>query len=324
MKADVAKYVRGCKVCLANKPEQKAPAGLLSGRPDVKRPWELVSVDLVGPLPKSTSGHIYILSVQDYFSKFCLFIPLRSATGKLVARNLEDRVFLVFGVPRCLLTDNGKAFICREIKELAKAYDIKLIQTPLYHPQANACERQHRTLKVMLSSFTKDNQRTWDILLPKVACAMRTAKSESTGQTPYFINFGREMILKGTDHTPSLPDQEEVIVPMAEERTFSLAKLFADVRKRLGQAYQRSQKTYNLRRRDVQYSVGDQVWRRDHVLSDASRYFTAKLAPKFSGPYTVSKKISPWTYQLKDSYGTDKGIYNVKDLKPNPNGEDQF
>lgn len=320
MKADISKYVKSCRVCLAQKPEQKAPAGLMSGRPNITKPWELVSVDLVGPLPKSSSGHMHILSIQDYFSKFCLFIPLRAATAKAVVRNLEDRVFLVFGVPRILLTDNGKVFIGKEMGALASRYNVRLQHTPFYHPQANACERQHRTLKVMLSSYVKDNQRDWDIWLPKVACAIRTSRSESTSMTPYFINFGREMVLRGPDHVPPVLDtqdaQQPVTDPSPAERAHILEKVFTDVRKRLDQAQDRSQRTYNLRRRDVRYEIGDKVWRKEHRLSSAADYFSAKLGPKFSGPYMISKKISPWTYELRDDAGNYKGTWNVKDLKP--------
>lgn len=320
MRADIARYVKTCRICLAHKPEQKAPAGLMSSRPDIKKPWELVSVDLVGPLPRSSSGYIHILSVQDYFSKYCLFIPLRTATAKAVVRHLEDQVFLVYGVPRILLTDNGKVFIGKEMKHLVSTYGVQLQHTASYHPQANACERQHRTLKVMLASFVKDKHRDWDVLLPKVACAIRTSRSESTGLTPYFVNFGREMVLRGSDHVPALDEQQEASQnqPPPQERATVLERVFSDVRTRLDQAQARGKKYYDLRRRDVQYVVGEKVWKREHVLSSAPNYFTAKLAPKFSGPYTIYKRVSPWTYHLRDDNGQDRGVWHVKDLKPDP------
>lgn len=320
MKADVARYVRSCHVCLACKPEQKAPAGLMSAHLEATRPWEFISVDLVGPLPKSSAGHIHILSVQDYFSKFCLFIPLRTATAKAVVRNLEDRVFLVFGVPRILMSDNGKVFVGKQLQQLAETYGIQLKHTANYHPQANPCERQHRTLKVMLASFVKENHRKWDLLLPKVACAMRTSRSETTGFTPFFINFGREMILQGHDHSPSpvaiLDPNGSNPTPSPTKRALELEKVFEAVRKKLEQARTQTQKQYNLRRRDVKYDVGDRVWKREHVQSDSANYFSAKLAPKFGGPYVVHRKLSPWTYELEDLNGNNRGVWHVKDLKP--------
>ncbi|KAJ8965342.1 hypothetical protein NQ314_004206, partial [Rhamnusium bicolor] len=55
MQADIASYIRGCKVCLAHKPERKAPAGYLSGRAGITRPWELLSVDIDNPTPEYRS-----------------------------------------------------------------------------------------------------------------------------------------------------------------------------------------------------------------------------------------------------------------------------
>ena len=320
MKSDVARYIRNCQICLAQKPEQRRPAGLMCGRPDITKPWELISVDIVGPLPKSSSGYMYILSVQDYFSKFCIFLPMRTANSKTIVKLLEDNVFLLFGAPHMLLSDNGKQFTSNEFKNVAKEYNIKLINTPYYHPQANACERQHRVLKTILSSFVKDNHRTWDKLLQKAACAIRTARSESTGLSPFFVNFGREIILDGTNHIPppiAPQPGENTVIKSPEERATVFPQIFKNVRKRLDKALTQSQKTYNLRRRDVKYEVGQLVWRKNYVLSDAARYFTAKLAPKFVGPFIVHRKVSPWTYELRDPDGELCGVWNVKDLKPN-------
>lgn len=320
MRADVSRYVRGCTVCLANKSDHRGPAGLMTGRPNITRPWEFVSVDLVGPLPPSTSGFRYILSVQDYFSKFCIFIPLRSATAKMIVQHVEDDVFLVFGVPRVLWSDNGSQFVGREWQDLARKYNVHLSRSANYHPQANPVERPHGFLKTMLSSFVRDNHRAWATLLPKVACAARTAVHESTGATPFFVNFGREMVLDGRDHVPPPVALDEpaanVGSPTPQARAAILREVFLDVRKRLDKAMAKAQQAYNLRRRDVQYNVGERVWRKNFAQSNAGNYFTAKLAPKYIGPFVVRRKVSPWTYELHDLNNTPAGVWNVKDLKP--------
>lgn len=51
------------------------------------------------------------------------------------------------------------------------------------------------------------------------------------------------------------------------------------------------------------------------MLSDASKNFSAKLAPKFVGPYKIKKKVSYLTYELVDKNNKTKGIYHVQDLK---------
>lgn len=317
MRADVAGFVRACAVCAAMKPEQQPPAGFLCGRPDVKKPWEVVSVDVVGPLPKSTSGFIYILSIQDYFSKFCLFYPMRAATAAKICRILEDNVLLMFGVPRLLICDNGKPFVSREMKSLAKEYNFKLGNVANHHPQANACERQHRTLKTMLSSFVGDHQRTWESLLQKVACAIRTSKHVATALTPYFVNFGHEIVLRGDHHLdPSFKDVIYAPNSVSERARHDVfLEVYDDVRRRLDRAFDRSRDSYNLRRRDVRLEIGQKVWRRNFPISDAARYFSAKLAPRFLGPFIVSKRLSPWTYEIRDPDGKSRGVWNIKDLK---------
>ncbi|KAG5871690.1 hypothetical protein JTB14_026970 [Gonioctena quinquepunctata] len=306
---------RTCVVCLAQKPEQKAPAGLLSGRPNICKPWETISIDVVGPLPKSSSGHCYILSISDYFSKFCLFFPMRAANSKTIIKLLEDNVFLLFGVPRTVIMDNGKPFVSHDMRKLLEFYGVRAIRTPFYHSQANPCERQHRTVEVMLRSYIQNNHRHWDQVLQKAACAIRTSLHESTGKTPYFTNFGKEMCVHGKDHAilDRLPDA--IPSQTLENSSEHFRKIFKDVRNRLDKAFEKGRHRYNLRHRDIQYKVGDKVWRKGHFQSKAAQYFSAKLAPRFIGPFTVHKKVSPWAYELLDGKGVGRSL-EFKDLKP--------
>ncbi|KAK9703613.1 hypothetical protein QE152_g29238 [Popillia japonica] len=84
MRADVTRYVRKCTTCLRSKPEQRASPGDMGGHFQVSKPWEVLSIDLVGPLPKSKKGYCYILVVCDLFSKFSMCYPLRKANATLL------------------------------------------------------------------------------------------------------------------------------------------------------------------------------------------------------------------------------------------------
>jgi hypothetical protein len=61
----------------------------------------------------------------------------------------------------------------------------------------------------------------------------------------------------------------------------SLKIIFNEVRHKLHRAYVRYSDRYNLDRQDVQFEVGQKVWRRNKVLSDQARGYTAKLAPRY-------------------------------------------
>ena len=320
LKADVARYVNKCKTCQAHKPEQKRPAGVMTRHPIVDKPWQMISTDIVGPLPRSTSGYSYVLVVADYFSKFVLFFPLRTANAASVVKNIEENVFLMFGVPSYVLCDNGSQFRSTLFRKMVASYKSKIIFNANYHPQSNPSERVNRVMKTMLASYIEENQRTWDKFLPKVACAIRTAVHEVTGLTPYFTNFGREMVLEGAKSN-DLTDVDELTNVEFKNRdnlvtrSQNFQEIYSDIKRKLNAAYVKSKHYYDLRRRVATFQVGDAVWRKNYVLSNASRYFSAKLAPKFIGPFYVKRKVSYQTYELSDSSGESRGIWHAKDLK---------
>ena len=54
---------------------------------------------------------------------------------------------------------------------------------------------------------------------------------------------------------------------------------------------------------------------RQHVLSSAVNFVSSKLAPKYKGPYTVTRVLSKVVFEVTDSEGrVDKA--DIKDLKP--------
>ena len=318
MKSDVSSYVRKCPTCLGHKPEQQKPSGLLLTNLEAQRPWEVISTDIIGPLPRSTSGHRFVLVVMDCFSKFSLFFPLRSATASKVTKLIEEQVILMFGVPHTLICDNGVQYRSSEFRQMTDRYGIKIRFNALYHPQANPTERLNRVLKTMLSSYIRDNQRHWDKSLPQIGCAIRSAKHDSTGFSPYFVNFGREYVWDYKDRFPDSLDKK--LDP--QERVRGFEKLYRDIFAKLVKAHERAKKNYDLRRRPQSYNTGDLVWKRNFVLSKATDYFSSKLAPKFVRPHRISKKLSPWTFELESLDKTlNLGTWHAKDLKLHPDND---
>lgn len=108
---------------------------------------------------------------------------------------MEDDVFLLFGVPKLILCDNGTQYRGSVFKNLTEKYAVKIRFNAHYHPQANPTECVNQTLKTMISMYVSENHRVWDKNLSQVACALRTARNETTKRTPYFINFGQNMIV---------------------------------------------------------------------------------------------------------------------------------
>lgn len=310
---DVAKYVRSCRVCQSVKVERHNTAGVMASRVgQVKHPWEVICTDLIGPLPRSTKGHRFILTVVDYYTKYALVIPLRNATAKEVVQNLEEQVFLIYGAPDSIVCDNGVQFKSRQMKELADEYGAKLEYTAFYHPQANPAERVNQEIKRMIRSYVGENHRHWDKQIAKIGCALRTYTHEGMKVSPYAMNFGRNMNVKGDKYRA--PEQEDGIFD-SDTRASSLENWRKKIWERMRKQTLEKTAKYNLRNRERKFEVGDWVWRRNYAISDANKYFAAKLAPEYVGPYKIVGKDYPATYSLEDKNGKTGGNWNVKDLK---------
>ncbi|XP_046145669.1 WW domain-binding protein 11-like [Osmia bicornis bicornis] len=197
-------------------------------------------------------------------------------------------------------------------------YGIKQTTIPPYHAQANPVERVNRTLKTMITTFVGEDHRNWDKHLPEFCFAYNTAVHSSSLVSPAFLNFGRNpRPIQNLRHGIK---SDSLIIPRNPQewsnRISRLTLLYDIVHRNLEKASYRQASYYNRGRRDERYQIGDLVMRRQRILSSAAHNFASKLAPKFSGPYTISKILSPVVYELKDSDGNIIPKVHIKDLKP--------
>ncbi|XP_025266371.1 uncharacterized protein LOC112638591 [Camponotus floridanus] len=170
----------------------------------------------------------------------------------------------------------------------------------------------------MIAQFVGKKHRHWDENIPQLQFAYNTARQEAIGYTPAFLIHGRELALPHPD------DRRPPLTPTAPETVRqTLEDTFEVVRINLTRAFQRQQRYYDLRRRDWRPRIGDRVWKRDHPICDKSEGFNAKLAPRYQGPMTVQKIISPVIVDLRDDSGRWHRRVHVRDLKSTSPGVDQ-
>ena len=132
--------------------------------PLVEKPFQHITMDIVGPLPRSKRGNKYILTICDYATQYPEAVPLPSIEVEWIARELV-KLFSRVGIPVKILTDQGTNFISALLQEMYKLLHIKQIRTFPYHPQTDGLvERFNGTLKAMLKKLTSKNQKIWDDL----------------------------------------------------------------------------------------------------------------------------------------------------------------
>jgi hypothetical protein len=78
MKREIAKYIARCMECQKVKADHRHPAGLLQPLPIPEWKWELVTMDFMTGLPRTTKMHDSIMVVVDKLTKAAHFIPLKT------------------------------------------------------------------------------------------------------------------------------------------------------------------------------------------------------------------------------------------------------
>jgi transposase InsO family protein len=180
---EAAQYVRKCPSCQRYKTPQQQPPGKMYPTPN-RQPWETVSTDLVGPLPRSSRGNCYVVVMQDRFTKWVQCRAVRKATARAVTQALYEEVITRFGCPVTLISDNGTQYSGGTFRSLLQELGIAHRLTPPYTPQANSVERTNKTLKAMVAQFCEADQKKWDARLPELMFALNTSRHESTRYTP--------------------------------------------------------------------------------------------------------------------------------------------
>ena len=110
IKRDIEQYCQACPECQRVAPRATVRNPLIP-MPIIETPFDQIALDIVGPLPKTSRGHRYILVLVDYATRYPEALPLRAAVAKELLL-LFSRV----GIAREILTDQGSCFMSRVIK----------------------------------------------------------------------------------------------------------------------------------------------------------------------------------------------------------------
>ena len=174
--ADVIQLCKHCDKCQRTNHQLQKPRAELHPIP-VTKVWYRVGIDLVGPLPETSSGNKYIITLSDYFSKWPEAAPLPSKSAEGVAKFLFD-TFCRHGWPKVIQSDQGREFVNEINTRLFQLTDIQHCVSSAYHPQTNGLDEHFNqtlvnTLKKVIDSSTDD----WDQHLSAALYAYRISKN---------------------------------------------------------------------------------------------------------------------------------------------------
>jgi transposase InsO family protein len=177
MQSYIATWCRSCVVCQRAKVTRQ-PRAPVQPIAIPKRRFSHVHVDLVGPLPVSAEGYMYLLTMIDRTTRWLEATPLKESAS-CVEAFLSNWV-AHFGVPETLTSDRGAQFSSSTWASFCSKLGVRHAMTTAYHPQANGLvERDHRQLKDGLRVCQAGVD--WPAHLPWVLLGLRAAPKEISG-----------------------------------------------------------------------------------------------------------------------------------------------
>jgi len=218
-----------------------------------------------------------ILLIIDRLTKMAHFIPTTSTvTSKAVAQLFLQYVFQYHGLPESIVSDRDPKFTSNFWRSLNEALGIKLLMSTAAHPQTDGqSEAAVKIIQKLLRPFVFQDQ-DWETLLPSLEFAYNDTQQSSTGQTPFYLNYGY--------HPTGTYRHADTMNPHVEDHVQYLVRLQEAARDSIHDAQQVQERYANKHRRPSPL-----IKEGDWVLLRRKANEKTKLTPIADGPFKVLK-----------------------------------
>ena len=162
-------------------------------------------MDFIQGLPKY-GGNTIILVVVDWISKSHHFCALRPPyTTSSIAQIFMDKIFLLHGIPSCIVSDRNAPFTSHFL-----LIDTKLNMSSVYHPPIDGPnEVINNYWETYLRCFTSEEQHVWEKWLLLAEWWYNTYYHTASHMTPYEAVYGHTPLVL-LPYTPSSSPVQEV------------------------------------------------------------------------------------------------------------------
>jgi transposase InsO family protein len=292
LRKDIARYIRNCHTCRRTRVPRDLPPGQLQPLPIPERPWQHISMDFKS-FPKDKKGYNAVFVIIDRLSKRAYSVPChKTTTAKDMAQLFISNVYRTHGAPETIVSDRGPQFISEFWTEFCRILGIKLKLSTAYHPQTDGqTEIMNQYLDQRLRPFINYHQDDWSDLLPIMDFAQAALPHESTGLTPFFIEFGYEPRTSFDWSEPPVPvnARERLNRDEAQQLAKRMHGAWQVARDNMQKAQEGQKRQADKKRRKTDFNEGDMVWvsTKNWKTDRPSR----KLSHQMAGPYRILEKV---------------------------------
>lgn len=285
MKQDIRKFIKSCELCQKNRIMHKAKTPMIVTTTAIAA-FDIIYLDLVGPLLPSSEGNQYILTTQCDLTKFVTATAIKDKSTETVAKAFVETIILNYGIPAKIVTDKGKEFMSKLFSEICELLKItKLNSTAYHHETIGGLENSHKSLGNFLRIYCGNSPLNWDNWLKYYQFAYNTTVHTTTNKTPFELVFGRMCTL------PTNICDIKIIDPIYDFDNYSKLLKFKlqtsqkEVREKLIKEKLKRNENHNKNASNKIYNQGDLVLLKNENGS--------KMDNIYIGPYRVVNDEGP-------------------------------
>ncbi|TYJ98666.1 hypothetical protein E5676_scaffold507G00570 [Cucumis melo var. makuwa] len=279
MKREVTDFVSRCLVCQQVKAPRQRPTGLLQPLSVPGWKWESVSMDFITGLPRTLKGYTVIWVVVDILTKSAHFVPEKST--------YTARLQLALGT--------------------------RLDFSTTFHPQTDGqTERLNQILEDMLRACVLEFSESWDFYLHLMEFAYNNSYQATVGIALFEALYGK--CCRSPLCWEEIGERRLLGPKLVQTTNATIQK----IRARILTAQSRQKSYADVRRKDLEFDVGDMVFLKVAPMKGVLRFEKkGKLSPRFVGPFEILEQIGPVAYRLAlpPSFSAVHDVFHVSMLR---------
>lgn len=285
MSKDIGKYVNGCENCKKNKHCQYTKEQMVITETPNK-PFDSLIVDTIGPLPPSSEGYQYAVTMICDLTKFLVCAAVKDKSAKSVAEAIFKRFFLTFGPFRTLRSDRGTEYVNETITELCRLIKANhQISTAYHHQSLGTIERNHREFNKYFRLYLEKNLGDWVTYLDYFTFCYNIDKNGSYNYkySPFELVFARSPNLPSdllTGEVQPLYNIDNYVM----EAKFRLQRAHLEAKKLINKLKESNKQYYDETAKPLEAKVGDTVYLRSEPYNKFKQ---------MSKPYKIVREEHP-------------------------------
>ncbi|GJY18560.1 putative reverse transcriptase domain-containing protein [Tanacetum coccineum] len=203
--------------------------------------------------------------------------------------------FCRHGVPVSIISDRDPRFASRFWRSLQKSLETNLDMSTAYHHETDGqSERTIQTLEDMLRACVIDFGSGWDKHLPLAEFSYNNSYHASIKAAPFEALYGRKC--RSPVCWSEVGDAQLTGPEMIRETT----EMIVQIKNRLLAARSRQKSYADVRRKPLEFEVGDKVMLKVSPWKGVVRFGKrGKLSPRYIGPFKILSRVGPVAYTLE-------------------------